>query len=82
MSILFYKRPEYVLKGNGPLKECARKGGNARDCSNAAIPPELSFENVICNKCSPPCSLQDFLDYLTYVSHDAENLQFYLWMVD
>ncbi|KAG8530488.1 uncharacterized protein KY384_004991 [Bacidia gigantensis] len=30
----------------------------------------------------PPCSLQDYLDYLTYVSHDAENLQFYLWMVD
>lgn len=29
-----------------------------------------------------PCSLQDFMDYLVYVTHDAENLQFYLWMVD
>ena len=64
------------------MAECSRKGGNAQDCSAAAIPPELSFENVICNKCLPPCSLQDFLDYLTYVTHDAENLQFYLWMVD
>lgn len=82
MSILFYKRPEYVLRHNGPLAECSRKGGTAQDCSAAAIPPELSFENVICNKCLPPCSLQDFLDYLTYVTHDAENLQFYLWMVD
>ncbi|CAF9940517.1 hypothetical protein IMSHALPRED_002059 [Imshaugia aleurites] len=82
MSILFYKRPEYVLRHNGPLAECSRKGGTAQDCSTAAIPPELSFENVICNKCLPPCSLQDFLDYLTYVTHDAENLQFYLWMVD
>lgn len=82
MSILFYKRPEYVLKSNGPLTECARKGGNAQDCATAAIPPELSFENVICNKCLPPCSLQDFLNYLTYVTHDAESLQFYLWMVD
>lgn len=82
MSILFYKRPEYVLRHNGPLAECSRKGGTAQDCSAAAIPPELSFENVVCNKCLPPCSLQDFLDYLTYVTHDAENLQFYLWMVD
>ncbi|MCJ1453950.1 hypothetical protein MMC28_004299 [Mycoblastus sanguinarius] len=79
MSILFFKRPDYVLKRNGPLAECRRKG---QDCGNAAIPPELSFENVVCNKCLPPCSLQDFLDYLTYVTHDAENLQFYLWMVD
>ena len=82
MSILFYKRPEYVLRHNGPLAECSRKGGTVEDCSAAAIPPELSFENVVCNKCLPPCSLQDFLDYLTYVTHDAENLQFYLWMVD
>ena len=82
MSILFYKRPEYVLRHHGPLAECSRKGGTAQDCSAAAIPPELSFENVICNKCLPPCSLQEFLDYLTYVTHDAENLQFYLWMVD
>lgn len=29
-----------------------------------------------------PCSLQDFLDYLAYVTNDAENLQFYLWLVD
>lgn len=82
MSILFYKRPAYVLKRKGPLAECSGKGGSAQNCSNAAVPPELSFDNIVCNKCLPPCSLQDFLDYLTYVTHDAENLQFYLWMVD
>ena len=82
MSILFYKRPEYVIRRNGTLAECKRRGVTARDRSTATIPPELSFENVICNKCLPPCSLQDFLDYLTYVTHDAENLQFYLWMVE
>ena len=80
MSFLFYKRPPQVPKQEGHLSECGRDGGNR--CSNASIPPELSFENVICNKCVSPCSLQDFLDYLLYVSHDAENLQFYLWMVD
>ncbi|KAL8770903.1 MAG: hypothetical protein Q9209_003554 [Squamulea sp. 1 TL-2023] len=31
---------------------------------------------------SNPCSLQDFIDYLAYVTNDAENLQFYLWLVD
>ncbi|KAL9633435.1 MAG: hypothetical protein Q9164_004703 [Protoblastenia rupestris] len=80
MSLLFYKRPPYVAKQDGHLTECKRTGDT--DCSNTSIPPELSFENVICNKCMPPCSLQDFLDYLMYVTHDAENLQFYLWMVD
>lgn len=77
MSILFFNRPDYVHKRNGPLSECARSSGGT-----ANIPPELCFENVVCNKCLPPCSLQNFIDYLTYVTHDAENLQFYLWMVD
>jgi len=26
-----------------------------------------------------PCSLNDFMDYLVYVEHQAEDLQFYLW---
>lgn len=82
MSILFYKRPEHVPPKNGPLAICRRPEDSAKDCSNAAIPPELSFENVICNKCGPPCSLQDLLDYMTYETHDAENLQLYLWMID
>jgi len=79
-SLLFYHRPPKVPHHEGHLEECKRTGSN--DCSNTSIPAELSFENVICNKCKPPCSLQDFLDYLTYMTHDAENLQFYLWMVD
>ena len=28
------------------------------------------------------CSLEDFMGYLLYVSHEAENLQFYLWLQD
>ena len=82
MSLLFYKRPKRVRTGDGPLSECTETKTNAQDCNKTAIPPELSFERVICNKCLAPCSLQDFLDYLLYVTHDAENLQFYLWMVD
>ena len=80
MSFLFYKRPPYVVKQDGHLTECNRTINTP--CNTASIPPELSFEHVVCNKCLPPCSLQDFLDYLTYISHDAQNLQFYLWMID
>lgn len=29
-----------------------------------------------------PCSISDFMDYLIYVAHDAENLQFWLWLRD
>ncbi|KAL2265534.1 hypothetical protein VTJ83DRAFT_6634 [Remersonia thermophila] len=46
------------------------------------IPPELSFEEVIKNRAAPPCSLNDFMDYLLYVEHNAENLQFFLWYWD
>ena len=83
MSILFFKKPAYVAPQRGPLSACQISSHPPSEaCANAAIPAELSFERIICNKCAPPCSLQDFLDYLMYVAHDAENLQFYLWMVD
>ena len=83
MSILFFKKPPYVAPERGPLSVGQISGHPSTEaCASAAIPAELSFENVICNKCAPPCSLQDFLNYLMYVAHDAENLQFYLWMID
>ena len=83
MSILFFKKPEKVPQSSGPLRsEPGKPNTSPNECSYAAIPPELSFDNIVCNKCAPPCSLQDFLDYLTYVERRAENLQFYLWMVD
>lgn len=27
-----------------------------------------------------PCTVRDFLNYLIYIEHSAENLQFYLWL--
>jgi hypothetical protein len=29
-----------------------------------------------------PCTVRDFINYLKYIEHDAENLQFYLWFSD
>ncbi|KKY15961.1 putative regulator of g protein signaling superfamily [Diplodia seriata] len=83
MSILFYRRPDFVSKSNGPLdrKECQRYVERTAN-GKRGIPEELSFENILTNKALPPCQLRDFMDYLVYVTHDAENLQFYLWLQD
>ncbi|KAI4138417.1 MAG: hypothetical protein L6R39_006798 [Caloplaca ligustica] len=81
MSVIFYKRPDYVAKLPGPmtLTQCQIYVERTQK-HRRAIPPELSFENIIQNKVLPPCTLQDFMDYMVYVSHDAENLQFWLWL--
>ncbi|MCJ1423640.1 hypothetical protein MMC29_001524 [Sticta canariensis] len=83
MWILSSKRPKYVERLDGPLSlpNCQKYVDRARG-QKVDIPSEISFENVISNRSMPPCSLQDFMDYLVYVTHDAENLQFYLWMID
>ncbi|MCJ1420449.1 hypothetical protein MMC32_006806 [Xylographa parallela] len=80
MSVLFYKRPDHIEKLDGPLDSSScQKYSERAACSRAAIPESLSFDNVINGKTLPPMSLPDFMDYLVYISYDAENLQFYLW---
>ncbi|KAI9643900.1 hypothetical protein NHQ30_007251 [Ciborinia camelliae] len=83
MSLLFYKRPDYTSKANGPITstECQRYAARAKN-SERSIPSGLTFEDVIENRSLPPCSLSDFMDFLVYIEHDAENLQFYLWYKD
>ncbi|KAK4450542.1 hypothetical protein QBC34DRAFT_402836 [Podospora aff. communis PSN243] len=46
------------------------------------IPDGLSFDAIIKNETPVPCSLNDFMDYLVYVQHQAEDLQFYLWYIN
>ncbi|KAL8960448.1 MAG: hypothetical protein Q9193_002848 [Seirophora villosa] len=79
MSILFYKKPDYRAIGEGPLdlQKCQKYVERTKDCKGE-IPPDLSFEWIISNKALPV----HFLDYLAFVTNDAENLQFYLWLVD
>lgn len=54
MSVLFYKRPSYVERPQGPI--------NAKDCqkyverlktSKGAVPEELSFDNMMIGKTLP-----------------------------
>ncbi|OCK82249.1 hypothetical protein K432DRAFT_324605 [Lepidopterella palustris CBS 459.81] len=80
MSILFYRRPDYISRPPGPLNASACQRYAEKSTRNKSqIPQELSFDNIVANRALPPCGLQDFMDYLVYVSHDAENLQFFLW---
>ncbi|KAL8642271.1 MAG: hypothetical protein Q9226_008527 [Calogaya cf. arnoldii] len=81
MSLLFYRRPDFVAKLPGPMeKSQCQIYVDRTQKHKKSIPPELSFDNILQNKALPPCSLQDFMDYLIYVSHDAENLQFCIWL--
>ncbi|KAJ8606115.1 hypothetical protein MRB53_041191 [Persea americana] len=83
MSILFYRRPDYVEKAPGYLNESdCQKYVERTQCARRDIPEELAFDRILRNETLPPCALGDFMDYLVYVAHDAENLQFYLWFED
>ncbi|KAK0634600.1 hypothetical protein B0T17DRAFT_611583 [Bombardia bombarda] len=50
--------------------------------SHKNIAPELAFERLAKNGTASPCSLSDFTDYLNYIEHKAESLQFFLWYCD
>ena len=61
MSILFYKRPDYIPRPDRPLNlsDCQKYVDRA-NCCKATIPPELSFENVIENKAMPVGDLDTY----------------------
>ncbi|KAK8039286.1 regulator of g protein signaling superfamily protein [Apiospora rasikravindrae] len=83
MPLLFYRRPDYLRRDKAALTDA-----DFADCLERAescksfIPESLSFEEIVRNRTLPPCSLNDFMDYLMYVEYDAECLQFFLWYCD
>lgn len=57
MSILFYRRPDYVSRTNGPLNRAECQRYVERTANNKrGIPEELSFDNVLANKALPVSS--------------------------
>lgn len=54
MSVLFYRRPDYISKPTSPINasDCAKYVERAKG-SERAIPPGLSFEEVLNNKPLP-----------------------------
>ena len=73
---MWKERPAVELKFH---PSCLSKmSWKARPCLYCDSPTERRKETDL----EQPCSIPDFLDYLIYVAHDAENLQFFLWLRD
>lgn len=51
MSLLYYKRPDYVEKSTAPMAASDHRTFLERQ--RASIPPELCFEYVIANRAVP-----------------------------
>ncbi|KAK6064083.1 hypothetical protein SCUP515_11990 [Seiridium cupressi] len=49
---------------------------------SVGIPEALAFDRIINGGTCPPMTVRDFMNYLTYIEHSAENLQFFLWYRD
>lgn len=71
MSVLFYRRPDYTSMPNAPINvsDCAKYVARAK-VSGRAIPPGLSFEDVLNNKPLPVSRIRSSLrSKLTPSSH-------------
>lgn len=85
---LTYTRPKHVEKNprnrdsfhEQDASEGSVRSGNSG--SSAGIPDSLAFDKIISGGTCPPMTVRDFMNYLTYVEHAAENLQFFLWFRD
>ncbi|KAK7426786.1 hypothetical protein QQZ08_006687 [Neonectria magnoliae] len=65
-------------KSDGSVKS----GQSGQSGHSAGIPTSLGFDKIINGGTCPPMTVRDFMTYLIYVEHAAENLQFYLWYKD
>ncbi|KAF5621774.1 hypothetical protein F52700_10646 [Fusarium sp. NRRL 52700] len=89
---LSYTRPKYVSRqslrnstSSDSLSDAEKSDAtdnSSSSRSSVGIPDSLSFDRIIGGGTCPPMTLRDFMTYLIYVEHAAENLQFYLWFQD
>ncbi|KAI1747483.1 hypothetical protein F4782DRAFT_552058 [Xylaria castorea] len=87
---LNYRRPVYVekeisrrIENNGEFDEKSNASlKSGRGSTASGIPSALTFDKIVNGGTCPPCTLRDFMNYLIYIEHSAENLQFFLWYRD
>ncbi|KAF5023484.1 hypothetical protein F66182_4435 [Fusarium sp. NRRL 66182] len=87
---LTYTRPKHVdqrsISSSDEFGSEAEKTDGSIDSGfsghSSGIPDSLSFEKIVSGGTCPPMTVRDFMSYLVYVEHAAENLQFYLWFKD
>ncbi|KAI0838183.1 hypothetical protein F5Y06DRAFT_287321 [Hypoxylon sp. FL0890] len=92
MSLLSlkYRRPEYVdmeqfRRDNNSTPGSEKTDGSlksGRSDTPYGIPDALTFDRIMSGGTCPPCTIRDFMNYLIYIEHAAENLQFFLWYRD
>ncbi|KAK1992995.1 hypothetical protein LX36DRAFT_714958 [Colletotrichum falcatum] len=91
---LTYRRPVYVNSSADESSSDVSDSGDEKrssvsssmrsgKCGNIpGIPESLTFDKIITGGTCPPCTVRDFMNYLIYIEHSAENLQFFLWHRD
>jgi len=87
---LTYTRPSYVGSSTSSLSSDEKRrsmsdiaGSSSENvCIRAGIPAALSFDRIVSGGTCPPVTVRDMMNYLKYIEHAAENLQFYLWYRD
>ncbi|KAK4946165.1 hypothetical protein LTR10_014677 [Elasticomyces elasticus] len=81
---LNYRRPAYVTTSSRTSFESEKptESINSNSSSTHGIPDALSFDKIISGGTCPPVTTREFMDFLRYIEHDAENLQFFLWYRD
>ncbi|KAI1116666.1 hypothetical protein F5Y14DRAFT_448825 [Nemania sp. NC0429] len=87
---LTYRRPDYVDKDEFRRSESGAESDAERNASlesgrsgaSSGIPEALTFDKIMNGGTCPPCTVRDFMNYLVYIEHSAENLQFFLWYHD
>lgn len=82
---LSYRRPSHVSSSARSLSGDEKQqsiNGSVHSGSTACasgIPEALSFDRILAGGVCPPCTTRDFMNYLKYIEHSSENLQFFLW---
>ncbi|PNY26248.1 Regulator of G protein signaling superfamily [Tolypocladium capitatum] len=83
---LTYTRPKHVdsLQCPDSLADVKNEGSARSEGSgsSAGVPDSLAFDNIMNGGTCPPMTVRDLMNYLVYVEHSAENLQFWLWYKD
>ncbi|QDS70470.1 hypothetical protein FKW77_009981 [Venturia effusa] len=85
---LKYTRPAYVpppsrnSNGTERSESIADSVDSESTTSSHGIPDALSFDRIISGGTCPPVTIRDFMDFLKYIEHSAENLQFFMWFRD
>ncbi|KAI0125081.1 hypothetical protein BJ170DRAFT_703253 [Xylariales sp. AK1849] len=84
---LSYRRPHYTDSGGYQQRSSSDTYSEKEDASlrsgrssaSAGVPDALAFDKIIDGGTCPPMTIRDFMNYLIYIEHSAENLQFFLW---